>query len=159
MPHDVRNVNGYLAPALTVDAVLLKGHEVLLVKRAREPFAGVWAIPGGFVEVGETVEDAARRELMEETGLRGDIVDMLGVWSDPTRDPRGHTVSVVFVCKVGGIIDIGAGDDAAEARWFDLDKLPELAFDHAEIMEAARRWIAAEGNFRKLADEDFGKCA
>lgn len=161
MTHDVRNVNGYRAPALTVDAILLKGREVMLIRRAREPFAGAWAIPGGFVEVGERVEDAARRELMEETGLRGDIVDLLGVWSDPARDPRGHTVTVAFVCKIGGIIDIGAraGDDAAEARWFDLGKLPELAFDHADILAAAKRWVDAPGNFDKLADTDFGKCA
>ena len=155
----IRNVGGYVAPALTVDAVLLKGHEVLLVRRAREPFAGAWALPGGFVDVGERVEDAARRELVEETGLKGDIVDLLGVWSDPARDPRGHTVSVVFVCKVSGIVDLAAGDDAAEARWYDLDKLPELAFDHAEILAAAKRWVEAAGNLERLGDTDFGKCA
>jgi 8-oxo-dGTP diphosphatase len=158
--HDVRNVNGYRAPALTVDAVLLKGREVMLIRRGREPHKGAWALPGGFVDVGERVEDAARRELLEETGLRGDIVDLLGVWSDPARDPRGHTVSVVFVCKIGGIVDVGTGgDDAAEARWFPLDKLPDLAFDHAEILAAARRWLDAPGHFQRLGDTDFGKCA
>jgi 8-oxo-dGTP diphosphatase len=159
--HAIRNVNGYLAPALTVDAVLLKGGEVLLIRRGGDPFRGAWAIPGGFVEVGERVEDAARRELVEETGLRGDIVDLLGVWSDPARDPRGHTVSVVFVCKVSGIVSVAAaGDDAAEARWFALDALPpDLAFDHAQILDAARRWLAAPGHFEKLGDTDFGKCA
>lgn len=159
MPHELKNVNGYVSPALTVDAVLLKGREVLLIRRANAPFRDAWAIPGGFVEVGERVEDAARRELMEETGLRGDIVDLLGVWSDPSRDPRGHTITVVYVCKVGGIIDLGAGDDAAEARWFALDKLPDLAFDHAEIVAAATRWLDAPGNFAKLGDTDFGMCA
>lgn len=157
--HEVRNVNGYVSPALTVDAVLLKGHEVLLIRRGQDPFKDAWAIPGGFVEVGERVEDAARRELVEETGLRGDIVDLLGVWSDPSRDPRGHTVSVVFVCKVGGIVQIAAGDDAAEARWFALDKLPDLAFDHNEILAAAARWLTRPGNFERLGDTDFGKCA
>ena len=158
---EVRNVNGYVAPALTVDALLLKGREVLLIRRGREPFKGAWAIPGGFVEVGERVEDACRRELIEETGLRGDIVDLLGVYSDPKRDPRGHTVSVVFVLKVGGIVDIGeAGDDADEARWFGLDALPtELAFDHARILSDTRAWLDAPGNFEKLGDTDFGKCA
>lgn len=174
MSHDVRNVNGYLAPALTVDAVLLKGREVLLIRRGRDPFRGSWAIPGGFVDVGERVEDAARRELVEETGLRGDIVDLLGVWSDPARDPRGHTVSVVFVCKIGGIVDVRDtpmrvaersrpaghdGDDAGEARWFPLDALPDVAFDHADILDAARRWLQAPGHFEKLGDTDFGKCA
>lgn len=159
MHPETRNVNGYVAPALTVDAVLLKGHEVLLVRRGREPFKGAWAIPGGFVDVGERVEDAARRELVEETGLKGDIVDLLGVWSDPKRDPRGHTVSVVFVCKVGGIVQVAAGDDAEEARWFDLDGLPALAFDHVEILAAAKRWVEAPGNFEKLGDTEFGRCA
>lgn len=159
VPHDIRNVNGYVSPALTVDAVLLKGRDVMLIRRARAPFAGSWALPGGFVDVGERVEDAARRELLEETGLRGDIVDLLGVWSDPSRDPRGHSVSVVFVCKIGGIIQIDAGDDAAEARWFPLDALPPVAFDHADILAAARRWVDAPGNYDKLGDTDFGKCA
>lgn len=150
--------NGYLAPALTADAVLLKGNDVLLIKRASPPFQGDWALPGGFVDVGETVEDAARRELVEEAGLRGDIVDLLGVYSEPGRDPRGHTVTVAFVMRVGGIVDVSAGDDAAEARWFPLDRLPTLAFDHARITADARAWLAVEGNFEKLADNDVGKC-
>lgn len=151
--------NGHLAPALTVDAVLLKADGVLLVRRGREPFKGEWALPGGFVEVGERMEDAVRRELVEETGLKGDIVDLLGVYSDPKRDPRGHTVTVVYLLKVSGIVDVRAGDDAAEAKWFPLDKLPDLAFDHARILDDARRWLAAVGNVEKLCETDFGKCA
>ena len=154
-----RNVNGYVAPALTVDAILLKGSDVLLIRRAQEPFARAWAIPGGFVEVGERTEDACRRELMEETGLRGDIVELLGVYSDPNRDPRGHTVTVAYVLKVSGIVAIAAGDDAAEARWFALDKLPPLAFDHEKILADARAWLALPDSFAKLGDTDFGKCA
>jgi 8-oxo-dGTP diphosphatase len=160
-----RNVNGYVAPALTADAVLLKGREALLVRRANPPFQGSWALPGGFVEVGERVEDCARRELLEETGLRGDVVDLLGVYSDPDRDPRGHTVTVVYVMKVGGVVDLGrgfqasAGDDAAEARWFPIDALPTLAFDHARILADAKRWLDAPGHSEKLADAEFGKCA
>lgn len=157
---DFRNVNGYVAPALTADAVLLKGREVLLIRRAREPWKDMWALPGGFVDVGERVEDAVRRELMEESGLRGDIVDLLGVWSEPKRDPRGHIVTVAFVLKVGGIIDVGQDEEEVlEARWHPLDKLPELAADHADILAVARRWLDAPGNFDKLADTDFGKCA
>jgi 8-oxo-dGTP diphosphatase len=147
------------SPKLTADAVLIKGNEILLIRRGREPFRGAWALPGGFVEVGERVEDACRRELMEETGLKGDLVDLLGVYGDPKRDPRGHTVTVAYVCKVGGIVAVAAGDDADEARWFALDKLPELAFDHAQIVEEARRWLALPGNFERLGDTDFGKCA
>lgn len=156
---DFRNVNGYVAPALTADAVLLKGREVLLIRRAREPWKGMWALPGGFVEVGERVEEAARRELMEETGLRGDIVDLLGVWSDPKRDPRGHIVTTAFVMKVSGIVDVGLDEEETiEARWFPLDKLPELAADHAQILAAARRWLDLPGSFERLGDTDFGKC-
>lgn len=157
---EFRNVNGYVSPALTVDAVLLKAHEVLLVRRAREPWKGMWALPGGFVEVGERVEDAVRRELVEETGLRGGVVATLGVWSDPKRDPRGHIVTVAFALKVSGIVDLGGGDgEIIEARWFDLDKLPELAADHADIVAAAKRWLAQPGSFEKLGDTEFGKCA
>src|SRR5438552_4475855 len=156
----VRNAHGYVAPALTVDAVLLKSHEVLLIRRGREPFQGAWALPGGFVEVGERTEEAVRRELVEETGLKGDIVALLGVYSDPKRDPRGHTVSTAYVLKVSGIIDIAqAGDDADEARWFALDALPPLAFDHDLILRDARAWLAQPGSLQKLGDTDFGKCA
>ncbi|HWH09373.1 MAG TPA: NUDIX hydrolase, partial [Candidatus Thermoplasmatota archaeon] len=137
----------------------LKGREVLLIRRGREPFKGRWALPGGFVDVGETVEEAVRRELVEETGLRGDIVDLLGVYSDPRRDPRGHTVSVTFVLKVGGIVPVDDLDDADEARWFGLDKLPDLAFDHARIVEDAKAWLALPGNLERLGDTDFGRCA
>lgn len=161
MPHDFRNVNGYVAPALAVDAALLKGSEILLIRRGRDPFKGKWALPGGFLEVGERAEDGARRELLEETGLKGDVVDLLGVWSDPGRDPRGHIVTVAFVAKVAGIVDVrpAAGDDAAEARWFDLDAPPEMAFDHLDMVRAAKAWLARPGSFEKLGDTEFGRCA
>lgn len=133
-------------PKLTVDAVLLKGDEILLIRRGRDPFKGSWALPGGFVDVGETTEDACLRELVEETGLKGIVVGLLGVYSDPERDPRHHTVSVVYVCGVGGIMPgIEAGDDAEEARWFPLDALPPLAFDHGRIAQDARAWLERGG--------------
>jgi 8-oxo-dGTP diphosphatase len=86
-------------------------------------------------------------------------VDLLGAYSDPDRDPRGHTVSVVYVCKVGGVVQVEAGDDAQEAKWFSLDALPALAFDHARILDDAKRWLAQPGSFEKLGDVDFGTCA
>ena len=124
-------------PALTVDAVIhdpLNG--VVLIRRGHPPFAGAWALPGGFVEFGERCEDACVREVLEETGLEVEIVALIGVFSAPDRDPRGHTVSVVYRCRlVGG--QLAAGDDAAEARWFRDPAGAGLAFDHHEILAAA----------------------
>ncbi len=121
-------------PALTVDGVLVEDEKILLIKRGNTPYRGMYALPGGFVDYGERVEDAVIREMEEETGLKTGISRLLGVYSDPSRDPRGHTVSVVFVLnfKYGSL---SAGDDAAEASWFPLDDLPELAFDHAAIVD------------------------
>lgn len=126
-----------VTPLLTADAVILHpARGVVLIRRGREPFRGMWALPGGFVEPGETVEAACRREAREETGLEVEPVQLLGVYSDPARDPRGHTVSTIFVCRVVGGELCGA-DDAAEARWFaDLCGV-ELAFDHARVLAAA----------------------
>ncbi len=124
-------------PALTVDALIADPWRgVLLIQRGRDPFAGHWALPGGFVEVGETIAEACLREAREETGLEVDIVELLGVYSDPQRDPRFHTVSVVFLCRPRGSTPLG-GDDAADARWFsDLTDI-RLAFDHASILADA----------------------
>ncbi len=122
------------SPALTVDAVIVEGGEVVLIKRRNPPFQGRWAIPGGFVEYGERVEDAVVREAREETGLEIKIDKLIGVYSDPERDPRGHTVSIVFLCKaVGG--QMKAGSDAMDVEKFNLNELPKLAFDHRLILE------------------------
>jgi 8-oxo-dGTP diphosphatase len=120
-------------PSLAVDAVILDGDLVVLVRRKNPPYRGMWALPGGFVEYGETVEAAAEREVREETGLEVEAGRLLGVYSDPKRDPRGHTVSVVFLCKKKKG-EISAGSDAAEARQFSLLELPDLAFDHKKII-------------------------
>lgn len=124
-------------PALTVDAVIVdSARGVVLIRRRNPPFAGAWALPGGFVEVGERCEDGCRREAAEETGLTVEIVACVGVFSAPARDPRGHTVSVVYLCRaVGGVLH--GGDDAAEARWFAGLNDIALAFDHAEVLAAA----------------------
>ena len=125
-------------PALTVDGVLVEQDAVLLIRRRNPPFAGDYALPGGFVDRGERVETACIRELREETGLDVIIVDLLGVYSDPARDPRGHNVSVVYrVARRGG--SLAGADDADDARFFPLDALPSLAFDHAQILADARR--------------------
>jgi len=119
-------------PKLTVDVIVenSKG-EILLIERKNPPFG--WAIPGGFVDYGERVEDAAKRELFEETNIKVDNIELLGVYSDPTRDPRGHTVSIVYYAKYDG--DFKASDDAKNAKFFLVDDLPEnIAFDHRDII-------------------------
>ncbi len=120
-------------PLLTVDVVIRLPDEdgrIVLIQR-RNPPPG-WALPGGFVDVGETVEQAAVREVREETGLEVRLGELLGVYSDPARDPRGHTISVVFTGEARGTPQ--AGDDAGAVQAFALDALPELAFDHARIL-------------------------
>jgi len=126
----------YRNPSLTVDGVLIEDGTILLIKRKNPPFQGKWALPGGFVEYGERTEVAVVREVQEETGLKTEVISLLGVYSDPERDPRGHTVSVVYILKrTGG--ELKGGDDASDAAFFSLNELPELAFDHAQIIEDA----------------------
>jgi len=124
-------------PRLTVDAAAVKDRRVLLVRRGRPPFGGTWALPGGFVERGETLEEAVLRELEEETGIAGVVLGIVGAYSRPDRDPRGHTVSVVYAVEPAGG-DLRGGDDAAEAAWHDLGSPPPLAFDHDEILQDLR---------------------
>ena len=131
---------------LTVDAVVFRRNEpileVLLIRRKHEPYAGMWALPGGFVDMDETVEEAIERELEEETGLEMDSLKQLYTFSAIGRDPRGRSVSVTFY----GQIDmdnsfVEGGDDADEARWFSVDQLPELAFDHIKAVNMAQSQI------------------
>ncbi|MCB2207174.1 MAG: NUDIX hydrolase [Bacteroidetes bacterium] len=129
----------YPRPALTVDIAIFRegkdDHEILLIKRKNNPFKGMWALPGGFVDMDETVETAASRELFEETSLSGIHLEQFHVFSEVDRDPRGRTVSVVFTGLLKDDQEAKAKDDAKEARWFDLEKLPELAFDHRKIID------------------------
>jgi len=130
--------------ALTTDVVLLAGgsaNSVLLIERGNDPFKGSWALPGGFVEVGERVHEAAIRELAEETGVALEVeLALLGVYDTPGRDPRGPTVSVAYVHRCATELPASGGDDAARALWFALDALPPVAFDHALIVADATRW-------------------
>ncbi len=123
-------------PRLTVDAVALRDGKVLLIRRARPPYSHAWALPGGFVEPGETTEAAVLRELREETGVSGSVRGLVGVYSDPGRDPRGSTVSVTYLVAAGPEEPSG-GDDAAAAEYHEVAALPELAFDHARILQDA----------------------
>ncbi len=143
----------YPRPAVTVDILLTRVTEtyteVLLIQRKDPPFAGHWALPGGFVDEYEPLEAAAARELREETGLEGLVLTQFGAYGDPGRDPRGWTVSIVFLGEVAGEIVLRAGDDAAAARWWSLDALPPLAFDHAQIIEDWGANVAAVAPSRR----------
>jgi len=120
-------------PRLAVDGVILIEGRLVTVIRGQPPFRGMHALPGGGVELGETMEAAVLREIEEETSLRGAVERVIGVYSDPTRDPRGHTVSVAYALRVVGGAP-RAGTDAAEIRLVDPRKLPAMAFDHAAIV-------------------------
>jgi 8-oxo-dGTP diphosphatase len=130
----------YKYSKVTIDAAIIREGKILLVKRNKNPFKNRWALPGGFVEYGEKVENAVIREVLEETGLKVEIKKLFGVYSDPNRDPRGHTVTIVYLMNVvGGKLE--SGDDACDAKFFELEKLPELAFDHDKIINDVNRWM------------------
>ncbi|TFG47435.1 MAG: NUDIX hydrolase [Anaerolineales bacterium] len=135
-------------PSAAVDITVFrikKGkYQVLLIQRSQEPFLGSYALPGGFMEMEETLEDAARRELSEETGLENQQLIQVQTFSDPGRDPRDRVISTCFgvVLKESDQIQIQAGSDAEDIRWFDLEDLPGLAFDHLQIiLTAAKKLI------------------
>ena len=128
----------YPGPSLTVDAAWVSAGSVLLIRRRHPPFEGRWALPGGFVEPKETVEEAVIRELKEETGLKPTSFELLGVYSKVGRDPRGPTVTVAFWMR-GKPKQPTGGSDAAEARWIPLSEAHGLAFDHDEIVADAER--------------------
>lgn len=125
----------YPRPSVTVDAILISPlHSVLLIQRSGDPFKGKWALPGGFIELDESLETACRRELEEETGVRVGEITQFKAYGAVDRDPRGRTISVVFYSFQEQETLPTAGDDAANAQWFPLNKLPELAFDHQQIL-------------------------
>ena len=140
-------------PTPTVDIIIEEDSRILLIKRKNEPFKDHLALPGGFVNEGEKVEDAAKREAQEETSLVVDLIDILGVYSDPKRDPRGHNMSTVFIGR--GLrnnrdeIKAVANDDAAEIEWINIEEVgdKELGFDHKHILSDYKRWKQFGGSF------------
>ncbi len=135
---DEQMVHMWRKPYLTTDGVLIENGRVLLVRRGNEPAKGAMALPGGIVEYGERLEDCVVREVREETGLETRVLRLVGIFSDPGRDPRGHFVSALYELeRTGG--ELLAGDDAAETGFYPLDHLPQLAFDHEEMIRATSR--------------------
>lgn len=125
----------YPRPAVTVDAIVLTdAGEILLIQRGREPFQGRWALPGGFADMDETLEEACRRELMEETGIAVEKLEQYRVFDAINRDPRHRTLTLAFYALLPHKKDLVAGDDAARAQWFPIHELPPLAFDHELII-------------------------
>ena len=148
----------YPRAALTVDCVVFGFDEgelkVLLIERALDPFKGKWALPGGFVRVDETVDDAARRELGEETGLKDVFLEQLYTFGAVNRDPRERVVSVAYYALVKlAAHDTKAATDAADARWFPISKMPKLAFDHADILATALARLKGKVRYQPIGFE------
>lgn len=154
MPHTYK----YARPALTVDCVIFGLDEddlkVLLIQRDQDPFAGQWAIPGGFVEVGESPETAAKRELSEETGLKRIFLEQLYTFGDPDRDPREHIVTIAYYALVNILNHkVQAATDARDAAWFPMSDLPPLAFDHAKILATAQERLRSKVQYQPIGFE------
>lgn len=138
-------VYDYPRPAVTADCVVITEEnepKVLLIQRGNEPFKGCWAFPGGFMNMDETTEQCAVRELEEETGLKVTEIRQIGAYSKVDRDPRGRTVTVAYLAIIDKAEAVKGLDDAAEAQWFPISNLPKLAFDHEEIMRDAKRLLS-----------------
>ena len=130
----------YPRPSVTTDCVIF-GYEgntlkVLLIERGNEPFKGYWAFPGGFLNMEESAEEGAKRELYEETGLKDAVIKQFHTYTDPNRDPRGRVISIAYYALVE-ISEVKGGDDAAQAQWFAIDEVPALAFDHDQMLQDA----------------------
>jgi 8-oxo-dGTP diphosphatase len=138
-------------PIPTVDTIIQRDSQILFVKRKRDPFKEHFVFPGGFVNEGEKVEDAALREVKEETSLSVELVDILGVYSDPSRDPRGHIMSTVFIGQISTTNknEAKAGDDAGAIQWIDLEDIDNkiFGFDHKTIISDYKKWKQFKGTY------------
>ena len=134
----------YPRPAVTADCIVMTNEslpKVLLIQRGFDPFKGCWAFPGGFMEMNETTEQCAIRELEEETGLKLDNLKQIGAYSKVDRDPRGRTITVAYLAIIDTPLEVKGLDDAAKAQWFPIDALPPLAFDHEDIMRDVKKQL------------------
>lgn len=152
----------YPRPSLTVDCVIFAWDsesmdlKILLIKRAQDPFAGKWAFPGGFVDMNENLETAARRELEEETGLRDLFMEQLYTFGEPNRDPRGRVVSIAYYALVSLAQhqdQLKAASDATDTKWFSVKEIPALAFDHREILEMAISRLRGKVRYQPIGFE------
>jgi len=148
----------YPRPAVTVDCVLFGLDEedlkVLLIQRDLEPFAGRWALPGGFVHIGESPEESARRELKDETGVKNVFLEQLYTFGHPDRDPREHIISIAYYALVNlNDHEILAATDAREAAWFEIDDIPNLAFDHDLILKTAYERLSGKVRYQPIGFE------
>jgi 8-oxo-dGTP diphosphatase len=149
-------------PTPTVDTIIQRDSQILLVKRKNEPFKDYLVLPGGFVNEGERVEDASKREVKEETSLDIELIDILGVYSDPTRDPRGHMMSTVFIGKISPTddkVEAIAQDDAAAIEWISLEVIDNrnVGFDHKRIISDYKKWKKSGGTFWSSKDKETSK--
>ena len=155
MNNELRTTNSELSVAMTVDVVLFTIREkklaVLLVRRVKDPFAGVWALPGGFVERDESVDSAALRELQEETNVSRVYLEQLYTFGDPDRDPRGRIITVAYYALINWEnFKLRVRTDASEAKWFPVQELPKLAFDHREIIRYALERLQNKVNYTTI---------
>lgn len=130
----------YPRPMVTVDLIIFADvhpQKILLIERKNEPFAGLWALPGGFIEMEEDLHQSAQRELAEETGLTVSNLHQFKTYGTPNRDPRGRTITIVYTANLASTPNVVGMDDAKQAKWFETSKLPALAFDHATIIQDA----------------------
>ncbi|MCW8974741.1 MAG: NUDIX hydrolase [Sedimenticola sp.] len=146
----------YPHPAVTTDVAVFtlrqQQLQLLLVRRGEDPYRGMWALPGGFLEIDEDLESCAKRELKEETGVSDLYIEQLFTFGRPDRDPRERIISVTYFALVpSNKLEIRAGSDAADAAWHSLNTLPELAFDHAEIIQQAQERLAAKTLYSTIA--------
>ena len=138
-------------PVPTIDIILSENsnsNKVLIIKREKDPFKDYFSLPGGFVNEGEKVEDAVRREAEEELLVKVEPIDILGVYSDPNRDPRGHIMSITFIAKITSG-ELKAGDGIAELRWIEINNLTNIkfGFDHSKILDDYQSWLKNRGTY------------